>query len=209
MWATRSIHSSHALSAKDKYEWVCTYAHYPWLIHLYLCAYVYIFVLNTNMNESRITCICTAYCIWSVVFAFSNLNRWSSSLGLLYHVPLKRDQGDRDWRLRLNDTPNAIGCINMPTNTLTGINTHEYRCISLHIHTYIYVWTHTHALTHTFTHVNTNTQAHRHTDTQTRTHSHTITQKHRNIDTQTHKHPPSPNTPHTQSLSHMHTQIDL
>jgi len=29
---------------------------------------------------------------------------------LFYHVPLKRDQGDCEWKLRLNDTPNAIGC---------------------------------------------------------------------------------------------------
>jgi len=51
----------------------------------------------------------TAYCVWSVVSSVSNLNRWSSSLGLFHHVPLKRDQGDWDWRLRLHDTPNAIG----------------------------------------------------------------------------------------------------
>jgi len=57
-----------------------------------------------------ITCIMTAYCIWSVISSFPNLNRWSSSLGLFYHVRLKRDQGDWNWRLRLNDTPNAIGC---------------------------------------------------------------------------------------------------
>ena len=33
------------------------------------------------------------------------------SSGLFCRVPLKRDQCDWDWRLRLNDTPNAIGCI--------------------------------------------------------------------------------------------------
>ena len=49
--------------------------------------------------------------IWSVVSSFLILNRWSSYLGLFYHVPLKREQGDRDWRLRLEDTPNAMGCI--------------------------------------------------------------------------------------------------
>jgi len=53
---------------------------------------------------------CTAYCIWSVISWISNLNRCSSSLGLFYHVPSKRDQGDWDWRLRLNDTTNWIGC---------------------------------------------------------------------------------------------------
>jgi len=53
---------------------------------------------------------CTAYCIWSVISSFSNLIRSSSSLGFFYHVPLKRDQGDWDCRLRLHDTSNAIGC---------------------------------------------------------------------------------------------------
>ena len=52
----------------------------------------------------------TAYCNWSVISSISNLNRWSSSLGLFCHVPVKRDQWDWDYRLRLNDTPNAIGC---------------------------------------------------------------------------------------------------
>jgi len=52
----------------------------------------------------------TAYCDWSVIFSFSILNWWSSSLGLFNHVPLKRDQGDWDWRLRVDDTPNAMGC---------------------------------------------------------------------------------------------------
>jgi len=44
----------------------------------------------------------TAYCIWSVISPFSNLNRKSCSPGLFYHVPLIRDQGDWDWRLRFN-----------------------------------------------------------------------------------------------------------
>ena len=44
-------------------------------------------------------------------FFILNLNRWSSCLGLFCHVPLKRDQWDRDWRLRINNTSNAIGCI--------------------------------------------------------------------------------------------------
>jgi len=52
----------------------------------------------------------TAYCIWSVISSFSNLIRWSSSLGLFNHVPLKRDQEDCDWRLRFNDTPIAKDC---------------------------------------------------------------------------------------------------
>ena len=40
----------------------------------------------------------------------SNLNWWSSSLGLFYPILLKRDQGDWHWRVSLNDTPNAIVC---------------------------------------------------------------------------------------------------
>ena len=52
--------------------------------------------------------IYTAYCIWSVISPISN--PLSSSPGLFYHVPLKRDQGDGDWRLRLNNTPNSLVC---------------------------------------------------------------------------------------------------
>jgi len=89
----------------------------------------YRFVVDHAVMFSQVCCMCTliwshekicnksakyyrfgtAYCIWSVIFSFSNLNRWSSSLGLFYHVPLKRDQGDWNWRLRYDDTPNAIG----------------------------------------------------------------------------------------------------
>jgi len=39
----------------------------------------------------------TAYCIWSVISSFSNLNRWSSFLGLFRHVPLEK----RQMKLRL------------------------------------------------------------------------------------------------------------
>jgi len=56
----------------------------------------------------------TVYCIRSVISSLSNLNRRSGPLGLFYYVPLKRDQGDWDWRLRLNDTPHAIGCTSVP-----------------------------------------------------------------------------------------------
>ena len=52
----------------------------------------------------------TGYCIWSVILPISQLNQCSSSLPLFCHVPLKRDQFDWDSRLRLNDTPIAIGC---------------------------------------------------------------------------------------------------
>ena len=50
-----------------------------------------------RLEKWHIKCIklqIAAYCIWSVVSSFSDLNRWSSSLGLFCHVPLKRDQGD-------------------------------------------------------------------------------------------------------------------
>jgi len=52
--------------------------------------------------------------MWSVISSFSNLHRWSSPFN---HVPLNRDQGDWDWRLRLYDTPNAIGCVLKETYT--------------------------------------------------------------------------------------------
>ena len=80
----------------------------------------------------------TAYCIWSVFSWISNLNPIALEVSFLHlnhlechffnlesqsiiyvsrnvsrsfgHVPVKRDQGDWDWRFRLNDTPNAIGC---------------------------------------------------------------------------------------------------
>ena len=53
----------------------------------------------------------TAYCICSVISPISKPNRLSSSLRLFCHVPLKRDKCDWDWRLRLNDTSDAIVCM--------------------------------------------------------------------------------------------------
>ena len=52
------------------------------------------------------------YSLWHVGCHFLNLESQSISnfLGLFCHVPLKRDQWDWDWRFRLNDTPNSIGC---------------------------------------------------------------------------------------------------
>jgi len=78
------------------------------LIHVYTVLWINVWYVSHRYFAPY---VCTAYCIWSVISAFSNLNRWSNSLGLFYHVPLNRDQGDWDWRLRLNDTPNATGCI--------------------------------------------------------------------------------------------------
>jgi len=61
--------------------------------------------------------VCTAYCIWGVISPIPKLNRSSSSPRLCCHVPLKRDQLDWDWRMRLNDTPNIIGCKTGLVNT--------------------------------------------------------------------------------------------
>jgi len=66
-------------------------------------------IVQSECETNRLAYCSTAYCIWSVIFSFSLLNPWSSFLGLFYHVSSKRDQGDWDWRLRWNDTPNAIG----------------------------------------------------------------------------------------------------
>jgi len=65
---------------------------------------------GSRTNKSVLKPWSAAYCFWSVISSFSNLNRLSSSLGLFCHVPLKKDQWDWDWTLRSNDTPNAIGC---------------------------------------------------------------------------------------------------
>ena len=56
---------------------------------------------HTLISERHLSnCDVTVYCIQSVVSSFSNLNRWSSFLGLFYHVPLKKDKeieiGDLD-----------------------------------------------------------------------------------------------------------------
>ena len=67
---------------------------------------------NTLQHMSMIHAVGgTAYCAWSVIFWVSDLNVGSRSICLFCRIPLKRDAWDRDWRLRLNDTPNAIGCI--------------------------------------------------------------------------------------------------
>jgi len=52
----------------------------------------------------------TAHRIWSVISPIPKLNRVCNSVRLFRHVPLKRDQLNRDCRIRLKDTPNAIGC---------------------------------------------------------------------------------------------------
>jgi len=65
----------------------------------------------------------TACCIWSVISPIPKLNRWSSSLRLLCHVPWTKDQLDWDWRFRLNDT--ATHC-NTLQHTATHCNTLQH-----------------------------------------------------------------------------------
>jgi len=71
----------------------------------------YVHPIYTTLHKPKHICVIhTAYCISGVISSISNLNRDSSSLGLFCDVPLTGDQGDWDWRLKLNDTPNAMGC---------------------------------------------------------------------------------------------------
>ena len=77
----------------------------------------------------------TANCIWNIISSFSNLNRSCSFPGLFYHVPLKRDHGDWDWRLRWNDTLNAIGCIFVCMRHNPSIR--GMSSLWMHIHSYV------------------------------------------------------------------------
>jgi len=78
----------------------------------YICAkyIIYTFISDAYIQPIALH-IYTAYCMWRVISSFSNLNRESSSFGFFCHVPLKTDQRDCKWRLRLNDTPLVIGRI--------------------------------------------------------------------------------------------------
>jgi len=97
-----------------------SWAYYYWHICIFF-AHVCIFLHVTDDHCTTILLppyrkylafrLCTtAYCIWSIISPISKLNRLSSSLRLFRHVQLKRDELDWEWRMRLNDTPNAIGC---------------------------------------------------------------------------------------------------
>jgi len=77
---------------------------------------------NTQVRRQIDNLICTAHCICSVISSVSTLNRLSSSLRLCFHIPLKRDQWHWDWRMRSNDTPNAIGCISESPNFHTSFH---------------------------------------------------------------------------------------
>ena len=78
------------------------------LRHVLQCAVWLMGVCNVLRSQVKCLWCDAAYCIWSVISSFSNLNQCSSSIGLFCHVLLRRDLWDWDWRLRLNCTPNAI-----------------------------------------------------------------------------------------------------
>ena len=56
----------------------------------------------------RVTTIECSILHLDFISSTSILNRWSISLGLFVHVPLKRDQEDWNRRVRLNCTPSSI-----------------------------------------------------------------------------------------------------
>jgi len=97
------LHTPRPLSVQHTATHCNTLQHTATHIHVWVCEYI-----NITFTEASLVNFNTAYCIWMVICSFSNLNWWSSSLGLFYHVPLKRDYEDWDSRLRLNDPPNAI-----------------------------------------------------------------------------------------------------
>jgi len=72
----------------------------PWFSSLGLFCHI-------PLKRDRCDEIACACCIWNVMYQNSSLNPWFTSLGLFCHIPLKKDPWDWDWRLRLNDTPNA------------------------------------------------------------------------------------------------------
>jgi len=114
---------------------MCTYLNcaYIWSAQIQICIIWYSkwqglwkflndVTIQQYITTSRVTCECVvmpnvhfniyvaAYCIWSVLSLVSNLNPSSRSRSLVCHVMLKRDRWNGDWRLRMNDTPNAISC---------------------------------------------------------------------------------------------------
>jgi len=84
---------------------------------------IYIFYRNSQTLSLLLNIIVRLFSLWlfetfsskPIAFGVSSYQSeitidWSNSLGLFCHIPLKRDQWDSDWRLRLNATPIAIGC---------------------------------------------------------------------------------------------------
>jgi len=110
-----------------------------YMVDMQCCARTYVHEVNSCMQTNiwiRIYVLRTySYWFWRVISSISSLNQFFSSLGLFCHVPFKRDKLDWNWRIRLNDTPHAMGCIcthNVNTNSYVCINT----CI-LPMHVYI------------------------------------------------------------------------
>jgi len=104
-WPIHVWHDSFKRETHSNAAWcIHGFGYVTW--HVFICDVTRIYMWRDSfMRESR-----TAYCIWSVISPISALNRLPSSLGLFYHVPLKRDQVHWDWRIRLNDTPHANIC---------------------------------------------------------------------------------------------------
>jgi len=118
---------------------------------LCICIYLSVHVACVHIRIPGSTSIFVQSIAFGVSFSFSILNRWSSSLGLFYHVLLERDQGDWEWRLRLNDTPNAIGWTCMYPSMYVHINIYLYIslpvyrlplsiCPSVYVQTCIYLY---------------------------------------------------------------------
>jgi len=137
--------------------WLISMMMVTWLIHL---LWIYPSVMNINditrplrhpvfvatvqgkILMSEATHTSTTCWIWSVISSFSILNRWSSPLGLFYHDSLKRDQGDWDWRLRINHTPNATGCtLHIYKWAMSHTSTNHVTHMDL-AHQYAWWWSH-------------------------------------------------------------------
>jgi len=129
------------------------------------CMYVYVYIRYKNLEIRANALQCTANSIWSVISSCSILNWWSSSLGLFYHVPLKRDLGDWDWRLRWNETPNAIGytmsarlwlfilvalriCICEYSNMMCIFKYDVHVCIHVYVYLCVYIYMYMHIWYH-------------------------------------------------------------
>jgi len=70
------------------------------------------FIRVTWPMDTTHWCVFVGILVQPIAFAVSFLHTQISSdnlVRLFYLVPLKRNQGVWDWRLRLHDTPNAIG----------------------------------------------------------------------------------------------------
>jgi len=108
VWLDPFIHVTWLIHTRDmthSYIWHDSFIHVIWLIHTCDMAHSYMW----HDSFIYVTWPVTAHCIWNVIPSFSNLNRWIRSLALFRQVLLKMDPWERDWRLRLKNTLNAIG----------------------------------------------------------------------------------------------------